>query len=147
MEGEKILLPPQPCGSQSKAFAPPFLESLRARNPAVCMSPDCSTAAPSVGRPSPGQRLTRVVTHPWMKELLTAVAPDSQVRVSSTQQGGQCHPCWVSGQSRHIPVLLPQKDLLLTEKEMEFRVSSSNFHTVQDPVKIVTSMKNQEIQY
>ena len=74
-------------GSQGKVFDPPFLGSLRARNPAVCMSPDCSTAAPSVGRPSRGQRLTRVVTHPWMKELLTAVAPGSQVGISSTEQG------------------------------------------------------------
>ena len=32
--GDKILLPPKPWGSQSKVFAPPFLGSLRAWNPA-----------------------------------------------------------------------------------------------------------------
>ena len=36
---------------------------------------------------------------------------------------------------------------VLKEKEMEFRLSSSNFHTVQDPVKMVTSIKNQETKY
>ena len=30
------------------------------------------------------------------------------------------------------------------KKEIEPRVYLSNFHTVQDPVKIVTSIKNQE---
>ena len=76
-----------------------------------------------------------------------AVAPGSQVGISSTEQEGQCRPCWVSEQGTHIPDLPPQKDLLLKEKEMEFRVSSSNFHKVQDPVKMVTSVKNQEIKY
>ena len=79
-----------------------------------------------------------------MKELLTAIAPGSQVGVGSTEQGGQCHPCWVTGQCMHIPELPPQKHLRLKEKEMEPRVSTSNFHTVQDPVKIFTSIKNQE---
>ncbi|DAA20485.1 TPA: IGL@ protein-like [Bos taurus] len=39
-----------------------------------------------------------VVIHPWMTELLTAVAPGSQVGVGSTEQGGQCCPRWVTGQ-------------------------------------------------
>ena len=143
-EGDKNLLPAQPWGSQGKLSAPPFLESLRPRNPAVWVSPDCSTAAPSARLPSLGQWHTGVVTRPWMKELLTAVAPGSQVGVSSTEQGGQCRPCWVTGHRMHIPELLPQKHLLLKEKEMEPRVSTSNFHPVQDPVKIVTSIKNQE---
>ena len=47
----------------------------------------------------------------------------------------------------HISDLPSQKHLLLKEKEMELSLSSSNFHTVQDPVKIVTSIKNQEINY
>ena len=143
-EGDKNLLPTQPWGSQGKVFAPPFLESMRPWNPAAWVSPDFSSAAPSARLPSLGQRCTRVVTRPWMKELLTAVAPGSQVGVSSTEQGDQCRPCWVTGQRMHIPELPPQKHLLLKEKEMEPRVSTSNFHTVQDPVKNVASIKNQE---
>ena len=131
-EGDKYLLPPQPWGSQGKMSVPPFLESLRPRNPALCVSPDCSTAAPSAQLPSLGSGTQGVVTRPRMKELLTAVAPSSQVGVSSTEQWGQCRPCWVTGQRMHIPELPPQQHLLLKEKEMEPRLSTSNFHTVQE---------------
>ena len=75
-------------GSQSKVFAPPFLGSLRARNPAVCMPPDCSTAAPSVGRPSPGQD----------EGAADGSCPRFPGRNQQHRAGGQCRPCWVSGQ-------------------------------------------------
>ena len=143
-EGDKNLFPPQPWGCQGKMSVPPFLESLSPQNPAVWVSPDFSSAAPSARHPSLGQRHTRGGHLPLQEGLLTAVAPSSQVRVSRTEQGGQCHPCWVTGQCMHIPELPPQKHLLLKEKEMEPRVSTSNFHTVQGPVKIVTSIRNQE---
>ena len=58
-EVDKNLLPAQPWGSQGKVSAPPFLESMRPRNPAVWVSPDFSSAAPSARLPSLGQRRTR----------------------------------------------------------------------------------------
>jgi hypothetical protein len=36
----------------------------------------------------------------------------------------------------HIPELPPQKHFLLKEKEMEPRVSTSNFHRIQYPVEL-----------
>ena len=47
VEGDKNLLPPQQWGSQGKMSVPPFLESLSPQNPAVWVSPDFSSAAPS----------------------------------------------------------------------------------------------------
>ena len=146
-EADKDLLPPQPRGAQGKGSAPPFLESLRPRNPADWVSAECSPAAPSARLPSRGQRHTGGGHTPLDDGAAHTGAPGSQVGVSSTENGGQCHPCWVPGQRTHIPELPPQKHLLSKEKEMEPRVSSSNFHTVQDPVKTVTYMKNQETKY
>ena len=86
-EGDKDLLPPQPRGSQGKGSAPPFLESLRPRNPADWVSPECSPAAPSARLPSRGQRHTGGGHTPLDDGAAHTGAPGSQVGVGSTEQG------------------------------------------------------------
>ena len=86
-EADKDLLPPQPWGSQGKGSAPPFLESLRPRNPADWVSPECSPAAPSARLPSRGQRHTGGGHTPLDDGAAHTGAPGSQVGVGSTEQG------------------------------------------------------------
>ena len=138
---------PTATGLPGQGVCPSFLESLRPRNPADSVSPECSPAAPSARLPSRGQRHTGGGHTPLDDGAAHTGAPGSQVGVGSTENGGQCRPCWVPGQRTHIPELPPEKHLLLKEKKMEPRVSSSNFHTVQDPGKTDTYMKNQETKY
>ena len=147
VERDKILHPPQPWGSQGKAFAPPFLESLRAWNRAGCVSPDCCTAAPSARLPSPGQRITRGGHTPLDEGAAESSCPRFPGQSQQQRARGSAPPLLGQWAVNSHPCPSATEGSPVKGKGNGIQISSSNFHTVQDPVKIVTLIKNQETKY